>query len=100
MYDYIDLEAPAPVVLPPGRDLVWKGGASNAWNTSASGTNWIVSGSSTPNVAYVDGDRPLFDNTVSSNQSITLSGTLVPGRVTVSNSTRNYTFTGPGTLLG
>ena len=26
MYDYINLEAPAPVVLPPGRNLIWKGG--------------------------------------------------------------------------
>src|SRR5207237_529468 len=100
MYDYINLEAPAPVVLPPGRDLVWKGGVSGTWNTSTSATNWIVSGSSTPRVAYANGDRPLFDDTVSTNQTITLSGTLTPGRVTLSNSTRNYTFTGTGTLLG
>ena len=99
MYDYINLEAPPPLVLPPGRDLVWKGGpASNAWNKSTD--NWIVSGSTTPAVAYVDGDRPHFDETGSTSPAVTLSGTLAPGEVTLSNTSNNYTFAGPGTLVG
>jgi autotransporter-associated beta strand protein len=99
MYDYINLEGPAPVVLPPGRDLMWKGGvSSNAWDDTAA--NWIVSGSSSPTVAYVDGDRPTFDDTGSTSPSISLSGTLTPGQVTFSNTTKNYTVTGPGVLMG
>ena len=99
MYDYIDLEAPPPLVLPPGRDLVWKGGvSSNTWDNAV--TNWLVSGSSTPTVAYVDGDRPKFDDTGSTSPSISLSGTLTPGRVTFSNTTKNYTISGAGVLLG
>jgi rhamnogalacturonan endolyase len=99
MYDYIDLEAPAPVVLPPGRNLVWKGGVnSNTWDNAS--TNWIVSGSATPAVAYTDGDRPTFDDTGSTSPSIELTGTLTPGELILGNSTHNYTFAGPGTLVG
>ena len=59
MYDYLSLEAPTPPVLPPGRDISWKGGvSSNTWNTTA--TNWLVKGTTTPNLAFVDGDRPEF----------------------------------------
>lgn len=100
MYDYLSLEAPDPPVLPPGRDLNWKGGvSSNAWNTSAA--NWLVSGTTTPTTAFVDGDRPVFNDTGSNSPSVALTGVLQPGTMTFSNTTtRPYTFAGSGTLAG
>ena len=98
MYDYINLEAPAPPVLPPGRNLTWKGGvSSNAWDTSVA--NWLPTPAGTA-VPYADGDRLLFDDTGSNNPSATLSGTMTPGRLTFSNVTKNHTLTGTGTLHG
>lgn len=100
MYDYLSLEAPDPPVLPPGRDLQWKGGvSSNAWNASAA--NWLVSGTSTPALAFVDGDRPIFSDAGSNSPAITLSGTLQPGRMTFTHSTAMaFTLGGTGTLAG
>ncbi len=100
MYDYLSLEAPDPPVLPPGRDLNWKGGvSSNAWDTSAA--NWLVAGTTTPAVSYVDGDRPVFSDTGSNSPAVTLSGTLQPGRMTFANTTaKAYTLGGSGSLAG
>lgn len=100
MYDYLSLEAPDPPVLPPGRDLNWKGGvSSNAWDTSAA--NWLIAGTTTPMVAYVDGDRPVFTDTGSNSPAVTLTGTLQPGRMTFSNTTaKGYTLGGSGSLAG
>jgi rhamnogalacturonan endolyase len=108
MYDYLSLEAPAPVVLPPGRDLVWQGGVSaNAWDRTAA--NWRVSGTASPAVVFVDGDRPVFDNTGSASPSVTLApavspgepDALRPGRITFSNTTaRAHTVAGQGVLAG
>lgn len=100
MYDYLSLEAPEPPVLPPGRDLDWKGGiSSNAWNLSAA--NWLLEGTATPLVNFVDGDRPRFGDTGSNSPSIAMTGTLEPGRLTFSNSTaKPYTLGGSGSLVG
>ena len=100
MYDYLSLEAPDPPVLPPGRDLDWKGGvSSNAWNTAA--TNWLVQGTTSPTTGYVNGDRPRFSDSGSNSPSIAMTGTLTPGRLTFSNTTaKGYTLAGSGSLAG
>lgn len=100
MYDYLSLEAPDPPVLPPGRDLNWKGGvSSNAWNTSAA--NWLVAGTTTPALNYVDGDRPIFNDSGANSPAVSLSGSLQPGRMTFSNTTaKAYTLGGSGSLDG
>ena len=100
MYDYLSLEAPDPPVLPPGRDLNWKGGvSSNAWGTSVA--NWLVAGTTTPAVSFVDGDRPVFSDTGSNSPAVTMTGTLQPGRMTFSNTTaKAYTLGGTGSLAG
>ncbi len=100
MYDYLSLEAPHPPVLPPGRDLDWKGGvSSNLWNNAA--TNWRVSGTANPAVFYQDGDRPIFNDAGSNSPSVNMSGTIQPGRMTFTNtSAKPFTLGGSGTLAG
>lgn len=76
------------------RDLVWIGGnATNAWDTSTA--NWqTTAGAAT---AFADGDTTLFDDRGSTSPAVHLEGPRVVSSMTVTG-TKNYTFTGPGTL--
>jgi rhamnogalacturonan endolyase len=98
MYDYINLELPASVVLPPGRNLNWRGGnAANAWDVGTT-TNWIVSSNSAA-TTFTNGDNVLFDDTGSPNFTVSLNAPMQPGSVSVI-ATNNYTFNGTGALTG
>jgi autotransporter-associated beta strand protein len=91
MYDYINLELPASVSLPPGRALVWHGGnGGNDWdlNTTA---NWLTTNGTT--VTFTNGDNVTFDDSGVPNLSITENALLQPGSVTVISS-NNYVFNG------
>jgi autotransporter-associated beta strand protein len=68
-------------------NLVWNLTTAGTWNTTA--TNWTAGSGS---VAYANGDNATFSNTAGG--TITLSGTLTPGSVTVSAASGTYTFTG------
>ena len=89
------------IVGTPG-NLTWAGGTTggssgnftNTWNQSAL-TNTVWNGG-VDYFAY--GDNVTFDAT-SSNNAVTLSGTLNPLTVTVTGS-NNYTFNGPGKITG
>ena len=92
MYDYLNLELPATVVLPPGRNLNWRGGnAAHAWDQVTT-TNWILSSNSLA-AAFTNGDNVLFDDTGAPNLTANLNSLMQPGSVTV-NATANYTFNG------
>ena len=98
MYDYIDLEAPAPPPPPPssGRSITWSSSPpSSTWdnNTTASFT---VNSSST---SFGSGDAVTIDGTGSNTSAIALNGTLTPNSVTVTGA-KNYTLSGSGTLSG
>ena len=81
------------------RSTVWKGGANaNAWDLNSS-TNWLVSGTSTPAVPFLQGDNVTFDDTGSTSPAVNVIGLLSPGNIQVSN-TGTYTFSGTGTLGG
>lgn len=98
MYDYINLELPASVVLPPGRNLNWRGGNSaNAWDITTT-TNWVVSSNSVA-TTFTNGDNVLFDDTGSPNFIAIINTQMEPGSVTVI-ATNNYTFNGIGALSG
>lgn len=98
MYDYIDLELPATVVLPPGRDLTWQGGNSaNAWDINAT-ANWVVS-SNSASATFTNGDNVLLDDTGSPNFTLNLNDQMQPGSVSVI-ATNNYTLNGTGALNG
>jgi autotransporter-associated beta strand protein len=80
---------------PPSRSLTWNGIPTGDWNTTTA--NWRVSGSST---TYNQNDTVLFDDTAAGTTVVNLTTTLMPVSLTVSNATRNYTFTGAGSVSG
>lgn len=74
--------------------VVWRGNVNGNWNTVT--TNWSISG--TPAV-YAQGANVLFDDSATT-ANVTLTNTLTPSSVAVSNSTLNYQFGGAGSLSG
>ncbi len=78
------------------RALTWMGdGSENFWDNATSST-WRTN--SMP-VVFTTSDTLTFDQTGSANPTVNLTGTLVPGSVTVSSNT-DYTLTGEGRIAG
>ncbi len=90
---------PPPVPLISDADLVWRGDASNAWDTATA--NWFVHGVWTGNISAVfsAGKSVLFDLSGSNSAPVSLVGTLTPAKVTV-HSPKDYVFAGSGSLAG
>jgi fibronectin-binding autotransporter adhesin len=75
--------------------LTWVGGAdSDAWNNNTS-ANWSNGGVSSKFTVL---DQVHFTN--SGNGSVNITEDVTPGYVEFNNSTREYTVTGPGAILG
>ncbi|MFO1489273.1 MAG: polysaccharide lyase family protein, partial [Verrucomicrobiota bacterium] len=97
MYDYLSLELPASVVLPPGRPLVWRGGsAGNAWDVATTANFRDTNNNS---VVFTNGDNVTFADSGATNPTVTLAQPLWPGSVSVITSS-NYTITGSGSITG
>lgn len=79
----------------PARSLVWAGVPTGDWDTTTA--NWRLSGSAT---SYNQNDAVLFDDTATGTTSVNLTTSLKPLTLTVSNATKNYSFTGSGSLSG
>ena len=97
MYDYLNLELPASVTLPPGRSLTWRGGSgANAWDVNTI-ANWV----NTNNTAttFTNGDNVSFDNTSGTNPAANVTLPLQPASVSVISSS-NFTFSGVGSFTG
>ncbi|WP_035605406.1 autotransporter-associated beta strand repeat-containing protein, partial [Haloferula sp. BvORR071] len=77
-----------------GGTLQWTGG-TGVWEAGGA-TNWNLGGSP---ASYLQGDLVEFVNGASTG-SVSLTGTLTPGAVTVANSTLAYTLGGSGSLGG
>jgi autotransporter-associated beta strand protein len=76
-----------------GANLTWVGdGAANLWNTVA--LNWNNGGAN----KFFTLDNVTFNDSGSASPAVSLTGTLIPGSVTVTNTTKNYSFGGSGTL--
>lgn len=75
--------------------LEWAGTASDVWDTTS--LNWLKLG--TP-VAFNNGQPVQFDDSATGPTTINLSATLLPGDLIVSNSSKTYAFTGPGSIAG
>ncbi|MDB6021716.1 MAG: hypothetical protein JWQ04_1573, partial [Pedosphaera sp.] len=78
-------------------NLKWSGANSAIWDISSS-TNWINQSNSSQTVFSL-GDFVLFDDTVGVPTSVTVSGTVISGLITVNSSTNNFTI-GSGTVTG
>ena len=77
------------------RPLVWNGTPTGDWNISTG--NWLYLGTPT---AYAQNDFVTFDDTASGTSTVNLTSGLTPATITVSNTTKNYTFNGAGSLDG
>ena len=75
------------------RDIIWKGGGGNAWNTSTQ--NWETNAGSP--TAFSDGDNTLFDDQGNAASPVTLAANRSANSLTVTGS-KNYTFSGAGDL--
>ncbi|HSU55315.1 MAG TPA: autotransporter-associated beta strand repeat-containing protein, partial [Candidatus Dormibacteraeota bacterium] len=79
------------------KNLVWTGGnPDTTWNIIGSAN--FLNGAS-PSV-FNNSDNVTFNSIGSTNPTVTLSGTLAPGSLTVDTSGNNYTFTGSGQVAG
>jgi fibronectin-binding autotransporter adhesin len=76
-----------------GANLTWVGdGAANVWDTVA--LNWNNGG---PN-KFFSLDNVTFNDTGSASPAISMTGTLIPGAMTVNNTIKNFSFGGSGGL--
>ena len=76
-----------------GANLTWVGdGTANVWDTVA--LNWNNGG---PN-KFFSLDSVTFNDTGSASPAISMTGTLIPGTMTINNTSKNYSFAGSGVL--
>ncbi|HLX69511.1 MAG TPA: autotransporter-associated beta strand repeat-containing protein [Verrucomicrobiae bacterium] len=91
------------VVTNAGPGLVWTGtnniaGKTNLWDILST-TNWLVGGKATWYQQFsVPGDAVTFND--SGSGTVILSNSVAPASLVISNTTRTYTFSGPGTITG
>lgn len=77
--------------------LTWAGdGSANVWdiNGAANWSNGVASDK------FFNLDNVTFDDTGSNTPDIGLAGTLAPSSITVNNPTKDYTFSGSGSIGG
>ncbi|HEY5914156.1 MAG TPA: autotransporter-associated beta strand repeat-containing protein [Verrucomicrobiae bacterium] len=79
----------------PSRSLAWDGTPNGDWDTTT--LNWRFSGNST---FYRQNDAVLFDDTATGTTTVNLTTAMEPLSLTINNATKNYTFTGSGSLSG
>jgi autotransporter-associated beta strand protein len=87
------------IVTGVAANLIWNGSASTWDSAQATAAAWNNTGTSASDVFYNYDNATLDDSIVSSAQTITLSGTIAPGSITVSGA-QDYTLTGTGLLSG
>jgi len=76
--------------------LVWQGGGSNLWD-QATTANWLEN---TTARVFRDNRHVSITDSGSNSPNLSLTGSLRPGSLTVSNSTKAFTLAGSGSLDG
>jgi fibronectin-binding autotransporter adhesin len=83
--------------------LAWVGGSGDVWNVNNSGNLiWQAVNAAAPTFyqeTAVQGDTVRFDDAATTDL-INIPGTVLPYKLTISNISRNFTFTGPGKVSG
>jgi len=80
---------------PAAATLTWSGAASANWDLTSS--NWLAGLNAS---LFAKGDAVLFNDSAVGSTTVNLVGVLQPGEITVNDSSKNYTFTGSGSLTG
>ncbi|MCW1926443.1 autotransporter-associated beta strand repeat-containing protein [Luteolibacter arcticus] len=74
------------------KSLVWDG-STTTWEIAGTDNDWNAGA----NDNFFTGDNVTFDEThIAGDQTVTMTGALLPGSVTVDNDTYKYTLTGSG----
>jgi autotransporter-associated beta strand protein len=77
--------------------LLWVGyGVANNWDLKTT-SDWKNGGATD---IFYNLDSVIFDDTGSAAPAVNVIGTIMPGTITVNNSTKNYTFSGNGAITG
>jgi autotransporter-associated beta strand protein len=79
-------------------NLQWVGGTNSVWDTQIS-QNWYNTSSGSADF-FNPVDNVTFNDTPGTATTVNISGTVLPGSVTVSNAAVNYTFSGTGSIGG
>ncbi|MGH7953573.1 MAG: hypothetical protein ACREFE_16885, partial [Limisphaerales bacterium] len=80
------------------KNLVWRGYVNSSWDTTTK--NWLDSDTGL-HTNFANLDNVLFDDSAGIPTTINLAAAnLIPGNVTMTNTTLNYTFSGSGTTVG
>jgi autotransporter-associated beta strand protein len=83
----------------PPANLQWSSLSNTGiWDTGIS-LNWINEATAQPSVFNAD-DDVLLDDTPGVPTTVSISGTVTPGTITVNASANNYIFTGAGAISG
>jgi len=82
--------------VPLPKSITWIGSPIGNWTTDATTKNWLLGVATN----YVSSDLVTFDDTATGTTTVTLTNTLTPGSLLVSNVTQSYTFTGAGSIGG
>jgi phospholipase C len=88
---FVFIPAPAPL------SLTWVGSPQTTWS-QAGDTVWRQTGTNIA-ASYTDTNVVVFDDSAS-NFVVTVTGTVSPVSMTVSNALHNYTLSGTGTISG
>jgi fibronectin-binding autotransporter adhesin len=71
----------------------WNGNVTDGWDVNGP-NNWQG------NANYFDFDRVTFNDTATGSTNVGIGGPRFPGSVTFANSTKNYTLSGAGGIIG
>ena len=83
--------------LRPNYNLTWVGnGVNNDWDTLTP-NEWVNGGT---NYVFQAGDSALFTDSGSANPPVNLQAPMYPTSLVVSNTVKNYIFTGVGNIAG
>jgi len=87
------------LALPAPASLKWRaGGNTGVWDNGSS-ANWINM-SNSQQVVFNTSDQVLFDDTAGVPTTVSVSGTVSPGAITVNAGANNFLINGSGTLTG
>ena len=82
--------------------LKWNGATNSTpignWDVGLT-ANWLTSGGSVPTV-FAQDDQISFDDSATGTTTVDLTTVLIPSNLIVSNSSKDYTFEGSGSLSG
>jgi autotransporter-associated beta strand protein len=76
--------------------FTWQGAPGTLWDNGTT-TSWTLA--SSPSV-YQAGGMVLFDDSATGSTTVSVSGSVAPLNIAVNNTTKNYTFSGNGSITG